>query len=257
MNKNSDDVPAEERVAQLEAQLKTEIQLRCELEKRYQAADRLAQELIDFQEEERRRLCYDIHDGVAQTLVPTLHYLQVLESLPANRQKEAPPLILKARMYLQQALGEVRAVIEDLRTNELGHLSLREALRVELAHAQEEHNWQVTFAADEPDLPKEEQEILFRILKEGLNNILKHAATSRVALTLCNRDEGEFEIILQDWGMGFNLEQLPRKGKRGGIGLIAMQKRAQQLGSNLEITSTPGKGTILRLVLHLSDREEG
>ncbi|MEI6044274.1 MAG: histidine kinase [Chloroflexota bacterium] len=260
MNKENDigiDIDIDkERLAQLEAELEAEKQLRHELEKRYLTADRLVQELMDSQEEERRRICYDIHDGVAQTLVPVLHYLQILESLPATRQKEAAPLILKARLYLQQALAEVRAVIEDLRINELGHLSLSDALRMELTHGQEEHHWQVTFVSDEPELPKEKQEVLFRLVKEGLNNIRKYANTKQVSLSLRNYDETKFEVVLQDWGIGFDLEKLPQTGKRGGIGLIAMQKRAQQLGSTLEITSTLGVGTTLRMVINLADREE-
>lgn len=236
-------------VAHLMAELLDEARLRREAEKRYLEADKLARQLMKSQEEERHRVCYDIHDGVAQTLVPALHYLQVLETLPASRQDEAATLILKARLALQQALSEVRAVIEDLRVDDLGNLSLTAALRLELERYQEEQGWEVEFVADEPDLGSEEQALVFRIIKEGLNNIRKHAATTKVSLILHQQAESGFEIVLRDWGIGFDPQDLPQRGDKGGIGLIAMQKRAQQLNATLEINSQKGEGTTLRLVL--------
>jgi len=236
-------------VAHLMADLLDEARLRRESEKRYLEADKLARQLMKSQEEERHQVCYDIHDGVAQTLVPALHYLQVLESLPASRQDEAATLILKARLAVQQALSEVRAVIEDLRVDDLGNLSLTAALRLELERYQAEQGWELEFVAEEPDLGGEEQALVFRIIKEGLNNIRKHAATAKVALTLQQSEAGAFEIILRDWGIGFDHQNLPQRSDKGGIGLLAMQKRAQQLNATLEIISQKGAGTTLRLVL--------
>jgi len=241
--------PPSEAITQLALKLDTEIKHNQELEKRFHWIDRFANGLLKKQEEERHQLCYDIHDGVAQNLVPVLHYLQLIETLPDNRLSEVRALTVKARLSLQKALIQVRAVINDLRVAELGGLSLTEAIQAELEHLQEEQNWQIEAELAEPDLPPEHLELIFRIIREGLNNIRWHAHTKKIALNLTNQPDGSFSVLLQDWGVGFDPAKLPGPSNKGGIGLIAMQKRAQDLDATLEINSTEGYGTTLLLTL--------
>jgi len=235
-------------VDQLHQKLEILIRRNQELEEGFQWIDRFANELLKKQEEDRHRLCYDIHDGIAQNLVPVMHYLQLVETMPDSRLGEVRKLTAKARLSLQKALSQVRAVINNLRIVELDSLSLTDALQAELSFLQEEQHWQVEFESVDPDLSKEHLELVFRIIKEGLNNIRWHAHTKKIALKLAYQEDGSFIVLLQDWGVGFNPCKTPGPNTKGGIGLIAIQKRAQELGATIEINSTEGQGTQLILV---------
>jgi signal transduction histidine kinase len=217
-------------------------------------SSKVIQQLIRSHECEIRRVRYDIHDGVAQTLIPVLHYLQILENLPAERLVEYTNLVLKARILVQQALGEARAVIEGLRLVDLGNFSLLETLQLELQRCEEEQGWVYEFEAEEPNIPRDQQEKLYSIIKEGLNNIRRHAATKRVALKMLYLEDGSFEIVLRDWGVGIDPKKLKRKGI-GGSGLLAMQERAQEIGALLELSSLKNQGTTLRLIIPVENSE--
>jgi signal transduction histidine kinase len=226
-----------------------------ELKERFVWVDDFANALLKSQEEERRRLCYDIHDGVAQTLVPVLHYLQIIETLPDSRLGEAHALTIKARLQLQKALVQIRAIIDDIKIAELSNMSLTDSLRLELESLQQELGWRVDFDSVDPDLPIEQLEILFRIIKEGLNNIRWHAHTRQVSLKLAYQQDGTFTVLLKDSGVGFNLDDAVGQFRKGRIGLSAMQKRAQDLGATLKIISVKGIGTSLFLTLPVAAKE--
>ncbi|NWJ47843.1 MAG: hypothetical protein HXX08_18475 [Chloroflexi bacterium] len=238
---------------QLDASEAVEFELNNFVSNGYDAV-KVIQQLIRSHEREIRRVCYDIHDGVAQTLIPVLHYLQILENLPPERRDEYTNLILKARILVQQALGEARAVIEGLRLDDLGNLSLLDALQLELQRCKEEQGWAYEFEAEEPDIPRDHQEKIYSILKEGLNNIRKHAAAKRVELHMMFLEDGSFEIVLRDWGVGIDPKKIRRNGK-GGLGLIAMQERAQEIGATLELSSMKNQGTTIRLNLPVDKSE--
>jgi signal transduction histidine kinase len=226
-----------------------------ELKERFEWVDGLANVLLKKQEEERRRICYDIHDGVAQTLVPMLHYLQIIENLPDNRLDEAHALTIKARLQLQKALVQIRAILENFHISELNNMSLTDSLRAELASLQQELGWKVDFESVDPDLPVEQLEIIYKIIKEGLNNIRWHACSKQVSLKLANQPDGTFSVLLKDDGVGFDLDEATGQHRKGRLGLSAMQKRAQDLGATLKIISVKGMGTSLFLTLVIPSRE--
>jgi signal transduction histidine kinase len=104
---------------------------------------------------------------------------------------------------------------------------------------------------EEPDLPLEAKEGLYRIAQEALNNAVRHAQASRVAIHL-RQDNGKIVLSVKDNGIGFNTQiRYP-----GHIGLHTMRERAEKLGGVLDVKSAPGQGTHIRATLFRTQKEQ-
>jgi len=101
-----------------------------------------------------------------------------------------------------------------------------------------------TLLGEEPELPLEIKEGLYRIAQEALNNTIRHAQASRVAIRL-QEDSGEIVLSVQDDGVGFDL----RDEYPGHMGLHTMRERVEKMGGALHIESAPGRGTRVRVTL--------
>jgi signal transduction histidine kinase len=114
------------------------------------------------------------------------------------------------------------------------------------------HNLEVdTRFCEEPELPFETKEALYRIAQEGLNNVVKHAQAGRLAIRLDSREQ-EVALEITDDGVGFD----PERNYAGHMGLRSMQERASQAGAVLAIESAPGRGTRVRVLVPLPDSSQ-
>ena len=217
-----------------------------ELAERERRLADLVGQLFSAQEEERRRVAYEVHDGLAQVAAAAHQHLQGFARFYPPASEEGQSVLTQALELVQRTVGEARRVIADLRPTALDDFGLTTALRLE-ADGMRGDNWEVGFEsnmADDERLPNAVETALFRIAQEALTNIRRHADTRRVRVTL-DRLEGRVRLCIRDWGQGFD-PSTPRNGGPGErVGLRSMQERVSLLGGRFQIQSRPGVGALI------------
>jgi len=214
------------------------------LQARERTMSELVHRLFSAQEDERKRVAYDLHDGLAQNLAGLHQRLQGFAGrcspLPAALADELRGILELA----QGCVGEGRQLIGGLRPHVLDDFGLYKAVDKEadrLRDAGLRVDWVEHSSAR---LPGNTEIALFRIAQEGINNILKHAQANQVSLGLAVRD-GQAWLRVEDDGCGFALEQPIETNGTRHLGLAAMQERASLLGGQLNCRSAPDRGTRL------------
>jgi signal transduction histidine kinase len=210
----------------------------------------LSGRILDAQEEERKRLAREIHDGVGQPLLAVKLHLQMIEARAAADvpvDKEVfPPLVAG----VSQAIEELRHVAMDLRPALLQGIALTEAFRRHAMRFEEEAGIPVRVQGDALlDVPVRIKDHLYRIYQEALNNIGKHAAADWVEVTV-ERKGKLLVLAIADNGRGFDVVRMIGAGR--GIGLSTMRERAELLGGTFRVRSAPGRGTSIRIEVPIS-----
>ncbi|KPB68892.1 sensor histidine kinase [Pseudomonas cannabina] len=215
---------------------------------RERTMSQLVRQLFTAQEDERKRVAYDLHDGLAQTLAGLHQRLQGF----AGRCPELPEPLnadLQAILKLaQHCVGEGRQLISGLRPAVLDDFGLWQAVDKEADRLREAGIVVQWASRSLVRLPSHLEIALFRIAQEGINNVLKHANASCVELAL-ELSDGNLSLRLQDNGRGFITEKRPDSSGVQKLGLVAMQERASLLGGRLTCVSRPGSGTRLRAIV--------
>jgi signal transduction histidine kinase len=148
------------------------------------------------------------------------------------------------RSTAQQALREMRSLIYELRPPVLEKEGLVAALQARLEAVEGRAGVRTEMRVEgDFTLPRGAEEELYRIAQEALNNALKHARAQSINLLLC-KDETHLLLEVADDGVGF---EDAGDDKHGGLGLPGMKERAIKLGGSLEMRSSPGKGTTVRV----------
>jgi PAS domain S-box-containing protein len=195
--------------------------------------------------EERQRLARELHDSVSQALYGIGLGARTARTLldrdgPPDRVAEWLEYVLS---LAESGLTEMRALIFELRPESLESEGLIAALEKQAAalRARYEISLNATWG-EEPDLPLETKEALYRIVQEALHNTVKHARASRAYLKLeCDAQGVALEVY--DDGVGFD----PGGDFSGHLGLKSMRERASRLGGTLRVESAPGEGTSIRV----------
>ena len=201
--------------------------------------------------EERRRLARELHDSVTQSLHGSTLMAEAAQRIAASGDLE------RTRGYLtrlgeisQQALKEMRLLVYELRPLALAEISLTEALQQRMDAVERRAGVEVQLVADDAiDLPDPIEEALYRIAQEALNNALRHASPTSVIVSITVIGEPpKQQVILEvsDDGAGFDTSAF---GDQGGIGLESMKERAENLGGNLVVHSSPGEGTQVKTTI--------
>ena len=192
--------------------------------------------------EERQRLARELHDSVSQALYGiTLGSDAALTLLERDPERVAEPLQY-VRSLAEAGLAEMSALIFELRPESLENEGLVAALEKQAASLRARHEVEVHAAlCEEPDVPLEAKEMLYRIGQEALHNTVKHARAGNVKLMLRCDTQG-IVLEIEDDGAGFD----PSGSFPGHLGLKSMRERAERLGGRLEIESGLGEGTRIR-----------
>ena len=215
----------------------------------------LVEQLITAQEEERRVVAYDIHDGLIQMLVGAR--LRLGNALADRDSERAGTALKKGLDELAAAIAEARRVIEGLRPATLDDLGLVTTLHQFAEESLATCDCELEFRASPPDLrlPPPAEITAFRIAQEAITNARKYSGTQRmrVALTL---EDGALTVEVRDWGCGFDPQAVVEGRSFGdaqgrGVGLTGMRERARLLGGECIIESAPGAGTTVRATLPL------
>lgn len=208
---------------------------------------RLSGLLVTIQEDERRRIALDLHDGLGQSLsLIKLSLENAATQLAAGAAGEAGESLQQLIPRVRQALVEVRRVSTELRPSILDDLGILPTLswffrefEAACGHIAVEKAFNV--AEHEVSVPL--QITLYRILQEAINNIVKHAGADRVRVSLDRIDE-VLHLLIEDNGCGFDPDSIRcAEGESRGLGLLSMKERASFSGGTFRIASAPGQGT--------------
>ncbi len=214
--------------------------------------------VIKAQEEERRRVARDIHDGPAQMIANAILQLEIVERLTAEDPSRALGEIKDLRKTITESLREIRRIIFDLRPMILDDLGLAPALRRYITDFTSRHGLPVEMnvLGKETRLDPIIELALFRIVQEALHNARKHALASKVVVTL-GYGVSAVGASIEDNGKGFDLSTISRGvGKSEKLGIAGMKERAKLLGGSLDIDTAPGRGTKLTVRIPIEDRGE-
>lgn len=207
----------------------------------------LAHKLIHSQEEERRRIARDMHDGLAQMIVSAFQLLQAhAYTVPEGTDRQ---MLERGLAMLSDCIDESRKVIFDLRPSTLDDFGLVLALRQYLATLESEVGWHAEFSlvGQIGTLSPAMETAIFRLVQEALTNVRKHARASKVLVRLACKDD-TLVITVRDWGCGFNVREAA--GHRNGhLGLTGMKERVSVLNGNVYLRSKPGTGTLVRITI--------
>lgn len=220
--------------------------LRLKLEEKEIARQALLESLVEAQEEERRHLARELHDGAGQMLTSLLVRIKTLEkktSTPAVQQGLESLLEM-----VSETIEQMRELSHRLRPPALEEFGLAVALRtlVKEMTYQTSINTHCHLELNSAMVPPGVDMILYRIAQEGLTNVLRHAQASEIAVELV-ADENFILMTIEDNGRGFSPYHLTAEPGTRHLGLIGMRERAAIAGGHLDVYSAPEQGTTLQV----------
>ena len=201
--------------------------------------------------EERNRLAREMHDTVAQSLTGLILQIDTAKtSVETGDLSAAKELLSMARVQAKRALEDTRRAVQGLAPASLELLTTAKAIAEEARRFETENGIPALFiqTGDEHPLLPEQQTALLRIAQEALTNARKHAQAQRVRVGL-QFGPDYVSLIVEDDGIGFDVDAAITPGPQGGYGLFGMRERARLLDGELEIESPSGWGTRLRAIL--------
>jgi signal transduction histidine kinase len=197
--------------------------------------------------DERYRMARELHDALTQTLFGARLAIQTASAALTPENTAAVEHLERAEALVNDAFGELRALIEDLRPPDLENDRLTGAARKQLALLERTSDLAIDLdVAGDPsdlDLDPETERQVFRILQEAVANVVRHARANSLTVSIAVED-GHLAITVQDDGVGFDPTERAVRSRR--LGLTSMFERAQALGGRLTIDSSPGTGTTVR-----------
>jgi len=212
--------------------------------------------VIKAQEEERRRVAREIHDGPAQTLANIVLRLEIAEKLLELDTSRAKSELQDLKNLVRANLQDIRRIIFDLRPMALDDLGIVPAISKYLDNFQDNYriNCDLRIEGRERRLLPAMEVALFRLVQEGMTNVAKHAQTAKVEICLTYKDEWTIATI-RDYGKGFEVNTaMNSPGEH--FGLVGMRERVEMFSGYFSIQSTMGKGTTIELSIP-SNQEGG
>ncbi|WP_017756464.1 sensor histidine kinase [Calidifontibacillus oryziterrae] len=210
--------------------------------------------IIEAQEEERKRLSREIHDGPAQMLANVMMRSELIERISREKgMEEALKEVKDLKQMVRSALYEVRKIIYDLRPMALDDLGLIPTLKRYLSTIEEYNNIQINFLTMGKDkrLSPRLEVALFRLVQEAVQNAVKHAAPKEIQVKI-EITKSKCTLIIKDDGKGFDIYEKKEKS----FGLVGMRERVELLKGEMTIDSAINKGTLIMILVPLMDDEK-
>jgi two-component system sensor histidine kinase UhpB len=222
----------------------------------------LLRRLASAQEEEQRRISRELHDQIGQTVTGLSLGLKALEQgLAKGNQGEAATGQVQWLGQLAAQIGrDIHRTASDLRPTAIDDLGLFRAIEAYVAEWQERYGVRVDIQTLGRDgaLPADVAAVLYRLVQEGLTNVLKHASASKVSVVLEKKADG-LALVIEDDGIGFDPDTVGRLasvgGRPPGLGLSGMKERVALLGGTIAIESSQGKGSTIFVQIPLEMSE--
>ncbi|MGI6606923.1 MAG: sensor histidine kinase [Peptococcia bacterium] len=210
-----------------------------------------APKIIQTQEEERRRIAREIHDGPAQSMANIVLRAEVCEKILEIDRDGLKQELAELKDAVKKSLQDVRRIIFDLRPMGLDDLGITPAVTRYLETFRERYpalEVESEFTGQQQRFESVVEVALYRIIQEALQNVVKHARATHVKVLLGN-DGKRFSVRIIDDGHGFDVHKFMEAPKKDNYGLIGMKERMEILGGQLHINSQTGKGTEILAVI--------
>jgi PAS domain S-box-containing protein len=220
----------------------------------------LSGRLLQLQDEERRQVARELHDGVGQLLAALSMNAHVVADEKTALSLRATRCIEENLGFIDQAIREIRTISYLLHPPFLDEVGLTSALSEYVQGFGERSKIAVSveLSPDSERLPHDVELSLFRVVQECLTNIHRHSG-SRTARVLLSRAPGEIRLEVSDQGKGINpeIQESALVGRSAGVGLRGMRERVRRLGGTLQIQSNPsGTSVLVVLPLRAQDGKE-
>ena len=218
------------------------------LQKKRIRQQQFSQQLLAYQEDERKRISGALHDGVGQNLLVIKNMLQLgLNQLIANDSTKEN--FQSASTIVSETIQEVREISHNLIPQHLEQLGLTSTLESVIENIERacEINFTVEIEDIDDLLPPESEILVYRIVQESLNNIIKHSQANAAAIKI-QKDANHISIRVSDNGIGF---PPALSASSRGIGISGMQERAQLLQGKFSVKQGKHSGTVVQLTIEL------
>ena len=204
----------------------------------------LAAQIIKAQEEERRRVARDIHDGPAQTLANIVIQTEICEMLLERDLNDAKKELNALKEIVRASLQELRKIIFNLRPASLDDLGLRAVTKRYCEEFQEETGIKTDFRmfGDKTRLNSDIEVTLFRVIQESLTNVRKHSKAKNCVVKL-EFSDGKVNLVVTDDGAGFEINAQDGKDAGQHFGIMTIKERVALVDGSFNIESIPGQGT--------------
>jgi signal transduction histidine kinase len=237
---------------QKQAEKTMRLKNRAEVEKKINQQKFRSVLILEGQEEERKRIAMDIHDGIGQMLT-SLKYQ--IESLAGNNDERSDRKIAEIKQGIKDVIKEVRRVTFNLKPTVLGDYGLQAALNVFIQEIGKLSDTEIIYRTEgnmTHRLPQKVENNTFRIVQEAINNAIKYSKAPKIEVLL-QQDGNAFIITVKDEGEGFDEKIIETRDVNieSGRGFFNMYERTEYINGNLDIKSAPGEGTTVRLFVPL------
>ncbi|MGE5653195.1 MAG: sensor histidine kinase [Bacillota bacterium] len=220
-----------------------------------QQRQQIGVKVIMAQEDERKRVAREIHDGPAQSMANVVLRAEFCERLIDTDLAKAKQELHELKDVVRNCLADVRRIIFDLRPMTLDDLGLIPTIRRYVGDFKEKNGIDTTLQilGKERRLEPTVEVALFRATQEALNNISKHAR-ARSVMVKVEMLSRQVTIVVRDDGRGFDLEKVLADKTRNSLGLVSMRERIELVLGQFTVQSAPGKGTLINIVVPTDER---
>lgn len=233
-----------EMVCELAAKDKYNKKLLAELQEKKHSRDILIHKLFSAQEDERKRISRELHDGVGQSVTSILAYLHILFNNETNPSQQK--LIKSTRTIIASVLEELREMAVNLRPPSLDDIDITAIFQQHVFDAAKHNGLIADFSADtaikDIKVSDNVRLALYRILQESITNIVRHAHAINLTVSL-KLHANNIILKITDDGCGFSADVLQTAKEKRHLGLYGMRERVELLDGTLDIKSRPEKGT--------------
>jgi PAS domain S-box-containing protein len=210
----------------------------------------LSRQVLQAQEDERKRISRELHDVIAQTLTGINITLAALKKKVGLSPKNFDRDIERTQKLVENSVNIVHQFARELRPAVLDDLGLVSALHsfLKTFTAQTGIHTHLTAFAGLEALDTPRRTMLYRVAQEALTNISQHARATQVEVTI-EKNAAGICMQIHDNGQSFNVEQILNTKGRNRLGMLGMRERLEMVGGHFEIESAPGKGTTVRAMI--------
>jgi two-component system, NarL family, sensor kinase len=200
--------------------------------------------ILAAEEKERKRIASDLHDGVGQLMTAAWLNMQAINENAKNTDTETKELLNKTMYLVDESCKEVRAVSHNMMPNALLKKGLVNAVR-EFLQQINVKSTKINLQTDglNNPLPNHIETVLYRVIQESVNNVIKHAQATSLDISI-NQDETGIDVMIEDNGKGFNFSEA---NKKDGIGLQNIKSRIEYLKGTVEWNTAENKGTLVAI----------
>ncbi len=213
--------------------------------------------MVEVQEETRRKLARDLHDGPTQSVAAMAMRINLVRRMMAKNPKDAADELQKIEELALRTTKEIRHMLFTLRPLILESQGLNAALQAMAEKMRETFTQNVVINVDESVLENMEmgkQGVIFYIIEEAVNNARKHASAAQIWVRLRPFEKEIALLEIEDDGIGFDVADVHKSyDKRGSLGMINLRERTELVNGLLNIDSAPRKGTRIQVYIPLSE----